>query len=221
MYNCIHGDKIYDDATIAFLVRLFALQDGGRSYQTVNCLIGVSTENQINRKLVHLRLDTVSMADLTQQEQFALGAASNDMTRCMTLHEQILNLLNIVVEQDKQDSFSNGDYLITEIRASTDTALQNCINSNVGSKLDEISGKSVIESFKHFENGELLNCLLLDQQTAAKVYAHVASSRAGISSPAKRLSVNAEACFEALATSGTESTYRLLVTLAVDPSRRG
>ena len=92
-----------------------------------------------------------------------------------------------------------------------------CISSNVGSRLDEISGKTVIKSFKHFPNGELLNCLLLDQQTAAKVYAHVASSRAGISSPAKRLSANAEACFEALATSGTDSTYRLLVTLAVDP----
>ena len=217
VYNCIDSGKMYEDATIAFLVRLFALQDGGRSYQTVNCLIDVSTKNQINRKLVHLRLGTVAMDGLPQQEQFALGAASNDMTRCMTLHEQILNLLNIVVEQDNLDSFSNGDYLIREIRASTNTALQGCISSNVGSRLDEISGKTVIKSFKHFPNGELLNCLLLDQQTAAKVYAHVASSRAGISSPTKRLSANAEACFEALATSGTDSTYRLLVTLAVDP----
>ena len=84
----------------------------------------------------------------------------------------------------------------------------------MGSKLDEISGMTVIESFKHFENGELLDCLLLDQPTSAKVYAHVASSRAGISSPTGRLSPETEACFENLADA---SSYRLLVTLAVDP----
>ena len=228
VYNCIDSGKMYEDATIAFLVRLFALQDGERlkrlgipdgerSYNAVNCLIGVSTQNRINRELVHLRLGTVSMNSFPEAKQFALGAASNEMTRCMPLHEQILNLLNIVVKQNELDSFSDGDYIISAIDASTNSALQDCISSNVGSRLNEISGKKVIQSFKHFPNGELLNCLLLDQQTAAKVYAHVASSRAGISSPTKRLSANAEACFEALATSGTESTYRLLVTLAVDP----
>ena len=54
-----------------------------------------------------------------------------------------------------------------------------------------------------------------DQQAATNVYAHVASSRAGIASPTGRLSANAETCFQGLA---TESTYRLLVTLAVDPA---
>ena len=55
---------------------------------------------------------------------------------------------------------------------------------------------------------------MLDQPTSAKVYAHVASSRAGISSPTGRLSPQTEACFENLADA---SSYRLLVTLAVDP----
>ncbi len=214
VYNCIATNKMYDDATIIFLVKLFALQDGGRSYQTVNCLISVSTENPIHRKLVHLRLGTVSMASLPQAEQQALGLASNRMTECMTLHEQIVNLLNIVVRQDQLDRHSNGAYIISAVNASTNSALQGCISSNVGSRLDEISGLSVIESFQHFENGELLQCLLLDQQTSAKVYAQVASSRAGISSPTGRLSPQTEACFENLADA---SSYRLLVTLAVDP----
>ena len=122
VYNCIHGGKMYDDATIAFLVRLFALQDGERlkrlgipdgerSYNAVNCLIGVSTQNRINRELVHLRLGTVSMNSFPEAKQFALGAASNEMTRCMPLHEQILNLLNIVVKQNELDSFSDGTTL--------------------------------------------------------------------------------------------------------------
>ncbi len=214
VYYCIDDGKMYEDATIAFLVKLFALQDGGRSNQTINCLIEVSTRNQINRELVHLRLGTVSMASFPLEKQFALGAASNDMTTCMSLHEQIINLLNIVVKQDQLDRHSNGAYIIREIRASAHSGLQDCISSDVGDRLDEISGMTVIESFRHFENGELLNCLLLDQQTSAKVYAHVASSRAGISSPTGRLSPQTEACFETLADA---SSYRLLVTLAVDP----
>ena len=214
VYYCIDDGKMYEDATIAFLVKLFALQDGGRSDNAVNCLIEVSTRNQINRELVHLRLGTVSMASFAQEKQFTLAAASNEMTTCMSLHEQILNLLNIVVKQDQLDRHSNGAYIIREIRASSHSGLQDCISSDVGDRLDEISGMTVIESFKHFENGELLNCLLLDQQTSAKVYAHVASSRAGISSPTGRLSPQTEACFETLADA---SSYRLLVTLAVDP----
>ena len=214
VYNCIDSGKMYQDATIIFLVKLFSLQDGGRSDQTVDCLIEVSTRNQINRELVHLRLGTVSMDSFPQEKQFALGAASNEMTECMSLHEQIINLLNIVVRQDQLDRHSNGAYLIREIRESTNADLETCISDNVGNKLDEIEGKTVIESFQHFENGELLNCLLLDQPTSAKVYAHVASSRAGISSPTGRLSPETETCFENLADA---SGYRLLVTLAVDP----
>lgn len=215
VYNCIDSGKMYEDATIAFLVKMFALQDGGRAPETVACLIEVSTRNEINRALVHLRLGTVSMDTFSQEKQFALGAASNEMTLCMTPHEQILNLLNIVLKQDQLDQHSDGDYLIREIRASTSTVLQNCITDNVGSKLDEISGKKVIESFQHFENDELLECLLMDQPTSAKVYAHVASSRAGISDEITgRLSPETEACFETLA---DENSYELLVTLAVDP----
>ena len=210
VYDCIGDGKMYDDATIAFLVKLFAIQDGGRSDTTVNCLIEVSTRNETNRKLVHLRLGTVDMASLPPMEQQALGQASNDMTRCMTLHEQIVNLRNIVVAQDALDEVSNGDYIIDAINASTNPGLSNCIDS---SRLEEIRGKTVIESFKHFPNGELLDCLLLDQQTSAKVYAHVASSRAGISING-RLSPETEACFENLADA---SSYQLLVTLAVDP----
>ena len=211
VYDCIDRGKMYEDATIAFLVRLFALQDGGRSYTTVNCLIGVSTQYP---KLVHLRLGTASLTQ-PELEQYAPGIAG--MGNCLTLEEHIRNLLNIVVAQNRLDTVSDGAYLIGEISASTNQALNTCIDdNNVRNRLNEISGKKVIESFKHFPNNELLKCLLLDQQTAAKVYAHVASSRAAISTGG-RLSANAESCFEALATSGTESTYRLLVTLAVDP----
>ena len=210
VYNCIATSKMYDDATIIFLVKLFAIQDGGRSYKTVNCLIDVSTEYD---KLVHLRLGTASLAQ-TELGQYAPGIAG--MGECLTLQEHIRNLLNIVVAQDKLDKVSTGAYIAREIRASTNSALQSCISSNVGSKLDDISGKTVIESFAYFPNGELLQCLLLDQQTAANVYAHVASSRAGISTGGK-LSPNAESCFKEMATSGNESTYRLLVALAVDP----
>ena len=213
VYRCIAGSKMYDNATITFLVKLFAIQDGGRSYQTVNCLTDVSKQYP---KLIHLRLGTVSMGSLSQDEQRALGLASNEMTECMTLHEQILNLRNIVVAQDALDNVSNGNYIISAINASTDPALNNCIDSNnVRSRLEEIRSKTVIESFKRFENGELLNCLLLDQQTSAEVYAHIASSRAGISSPPTyRLSPQTEACFENLADA---SSYRLLLSLAVDP----
>ena len=132
----------------------------------------------------------------------------------MTLEEQIRNLLNIVVKQDALDRISDGNYIITEIRGSTNADLQNCISDNVGSRLDEISGQSIIQSFKHFPNGELLDCLLMDDQTSTNVYAHVASSRAGIASETGRLSSNAEECFRELATG---SAHRQLVTLAVDP----
>ena len=211
--RCIPNSQWYDESTIIFSVKLFALQDGGRSYSTVNCLIGVSTGIP---KLVHLRLGTVPLGSLTQAELQELGPASADMTNCMTLEEQITNLLNIVVAQDALDRVSNGAYIVSAINASTNSALNSCIDdNNVRSRLDEIRGLSVIQSFNHFPNGELLECLLLDQQTATNVYAHVASSRAGIASPTGRLSANAETCFQGLATG---STYRLLVTLAVDPA---
>ena len=212
--QCIPNSQWYDDPFIIFSVKLFALQDGGRSDNAINCLIDVSTQVP---KLVHLRLLTVSVFDLTPAEQGQVGAASLGLTNCMSLEEQIDNLLNIVVAQDTLDKVSHGDYLISEIRASSNADLQSCISSNdVASRLDEISGMTVIESFKHFPNDALLDCLLMDQQTAVNVYAHVASSRAGISSPAGRLSANAETCFKGLATT---DTYRLLVTLAVDPAR--
>ena len=212
VYNCIDRGKMYDDSTITFLVKLFALQDGGRSAQTVNCLIGVSVTYP---KLVHLRLGTVVMDSLPPEEQGVLGLASNRMTACMTLHEQIVNLRNIVVKQDQLDERSNGAYVISAITESTNSALNDCIDDkNVRSRLEEIRGKTVIESFKHFENDELLNCLLLDQQTSAEFYAHVASSRAGISSPTGRLSQQTETCFENKADA---SNYQLLVALAVDP----
>ena len=210
VYNCIASSKMYDDATITFLVKLFAIQDGGRSYKTVNCLIDVSTEYE---KLVHLRLGTASLAP-AELETYAPGIGR--MGGCLELDEHIRNLLNIVVAQDKRDKVSTGAYIAREIRASTNSALQSCISRDVGSKLDDISGKTVIESFAYFPNGELLQCLLLDQETAANVYAHVASSRAGISTGGK-LSPNAESCFKEMATSGNESTYRLLVALAVNP----
>ena len=211
VYNCVDTGKWYDDPFIIFTVHLFALQDGGRSNQTINCLIEVSTEIP---KLVHLRLGTVPLDRLTPAELQQLGPASAQMTNCMTLEEQIRNLLNIVVKQDALDRISDGNYIITEIRGSTNADLQNCISANVGSRLDEISGKSIIESFKHFPNGELLDCLLMDDQTSTNVYAHVASSRAGIASPRMRLSPHAEECFKDLATG---SAHRQLVTLAVDP----
>lgn len=212
VYNCVDTSKWYDDPFIIFSVKLFALQDGGRSTQTINCLIEVSTRIP---KLVHLRLGTEPLSGLTPAELQQLGPASAQMTECMTLEEQIRNLLNIVVKQDALDRVSHGNYIIGEIRASTNADLQNCISNNVGSRLDEISGMSVIQSFMHFSNGELLDCLLMDQQTATNVYAHVASSRAGIASPTGRLSLHAEECFKGLATA---SVYGQLVRLAVDPA---
>ena len=201
--RCIPQSQWYEDATIIFSVKLFAIQDGGRSYQTVNCLIDVSIKYP---KLVHLRLGT----GLTPAEQQQLGPASGEMTDCMTLREQIENLRNIVVAQDALDRVSNGNYIIRAINTSNNAALRDC----VGSRLNEISGKTVIESFEYFPNGELLQCLLMDQETATDVYVHVASSRAGIASPTGRLSPNAETCFRGLANA---NTYRQLVTLAVDP----
>ena len=207
--RCIPNSQWYEDSTIIFSVKLFAIQDGGRSYSTVNCLIDVSTKYP---KLVHLRLGT----GLTQGEQLQLAPASGELTACLSPAEQIQNLLNIVLAQDALDEVSNGNYIISAINASTNTALRDCISNNVGSRLNEISGLSVIKSFKLFPNDELLDCLLLDQQTATDVYAQVASTRAGISSPTGRLSPDAEACFKNFATA---STYRQLVTLAVDPER--
>ncbi len=213
MLRCVPESKWYDEPVIIFSVKLFAFQDGGRSGATIDCLIRVSVGIP---KLVHLRLGTVPLGSLTQAELQLLGPASGEMTNCMTLEEQINNLLNIVVAQDILDRVSNGAYIISAINASTSSALNSCIDdNNVRSRLDEIRGLSVIQSFNHFPNGELLQCLLLDQQTATNVYAHVASSRAGIASPTGRLSANAETCFKGLATA---TTYRLLVTLAVDPA---
>ena len=211
--RCIPNSQWYEEPTIIFSVKLFALQDGGRSYDTVNCLISVSTKYP---KLVHLRLGTVPLTSLTQAELPQLGIASNQLNECLKPDERIRNLLNIVVAQDVLDRVSNGAYIVSAINASTNSALNSCIDdNNVRSRLDEIRGLSVIQSFNHFPNGELLQCLLLDRQTATNVYAHVASSRAGISSATGRLSPNAETCFKSLA---TESTYRLLTTLAVDPA---
>ncbi|MXZ91264.1 MAG: hypothetical protein F4W95_04990 [Chloroflexi bacterium] len=208
--RCIPNSQWYDESTIIFSVKLFAFQDGGRSYNTVNCLIGVSTKYP---RLVHLRLGT----GLTQGEQLQLAPASGELTACLSPAEQIQNLLNIVLAQDALDSVSNGNYIISAINASTNSALNSCVDgNNVRSRLEEIRGMSVIESFQHFPNDELLNCLLLDQQTATDVYAQVASTRAGIASPARRLSPDAEACFKTFATA---STYQQLVTLAVDPER--
>ena len=212
VYQCIPQSKWYEDPVIIFSVKMFALQDGGRSSATIDCLIRTSTGFP---KLVYLRLGTVSLTSITEAELPLLGQTINALTQCMTLDEQIRNLLNIVVAQDALDTVSNGDYLIREIHASDNSNLQNCISNNVGGRLNEIRGLSVIESFGHFPNGELLQCLLLDQQTAVNVYAQVASSRAGISSPTRRLSAYAETCFKSLATA---SNYRVLVTLAVDPA---
>lgn len=204
--RCIPNSQWYDEPTIIFSVKLFAFQDGGRSGATIDCLIRVSVGIP---KLVHLRLGTVPLASLTQAELQQLGPANAEMTNCMTLEEQINNLLNIVVAQDVLDQgFQRGihypgDSRLHPLRPSRLHQQQR------GSRLDEIRGLSVIQSFKHFPNGELLQCLLLDQQAATNVYAHVASSRAGIASPTGRLSANAETCFQGLATEALTGCWSL------------